>query len=208
MSASQPGLVLASASPRRRALLEEAGIAFTLAPSHVSEDLEGPLSAPDAAECLARRKAQAVAEEFAGEAYLVLGADTVVAVPTGSGPLDVVLLGKPESAAEARAMLERLSGTRHAVVTGVCVVAAETGVEWTAHERTEVTMRAIEPDEIEAYVASEEWRDKAGGYAIQETADRFVTRLEGGGFDNVVGLPVGLTRELLAKAGGSAPGNG
>ena len=81
------------------------------------------------------------------------------------------------------------------------VVRTGDGALESAYERTFVTMRTISPAEVEAYVASGEWRDKAGGYAIQETADRFVTDLEGGGFDNVVGLPVALTLELLRRLG-------
>jgi septum formation protein len=98
-------------------------------------------------------------------------------------------------------MLRSLSGTRHAVITGVCVVRTDDGRLFRGHERTLVRMRTITPAEIAAYVESGEWRDKAGGYAIQETADRFVTALEGGGFDNVVGLPVDLTVALLREAG-------
>ena len=109
-------------------------------------------------------------------------------------------MGKPADALEAREMLTRLSGTRHAVVTGVCVVRGADGEVFQGSERTWVVMREITPAEVEAYVASGEWEDKAGGYAIQETADAFVEALEGGGFDNVVGLPVGLTRELLSAA--------
>jgi septum formation protein len=136
-----------------------------------------------------------------------VGADTVVAV----GDL---LLGKPAGPREAEAMLARLSGTRHRVVTGVCVVRCADAAcggsgEEAAAETTWVTMRAITAAERADYVASGEWRDKAGGYAIQESADRFVTGLEGGGFDNVVGLPTGLTLALLARAGlpaGTRPG--
>ena len=83
-------------------------------------------------------------------------------------------------------MLSLLSGSRHQVVTGVSVVEAETGIAHTDSERTWVTMRPIARSELAAYVTSGEWRDKAGGYAIQETADAFVSALEGGGFDNVV----------------------
>jgi septum formation protein len=99
-------------------------------------------------------------------------------------------------------MLASLSGTRHAVVTGVAVRRARDGAEASAWERTWVTMRAILPAEVEDYVRSGEWEGKAGGYAIQETADRFVVRLEEGGFDNVVGLPVRLALELLDRLGG------
>ena len=95
-------------------------------------------------------------------------------------------------------MLRALSGTRHRVITGVAVVRTIDGSERCDHETTWVTMREISEDEIGAYVASGEWRGKAGSYAIQETADRFVVGLDGGGFDNVVGLPVALTLALLS----------
>ncbi len=198
---SSAPLVLASASPRRRELLAAAGIAFEVMPAGVDEELCEPASPEGAAEELAERKARAVARSLRGlaEPVLVLGADTVVAVGTAEPP-GWLLLGKPEDAGAARAMLGRLSGTRHRVVTGVCVVRSTDEVAFVESETTWVTMRAIRPEEIEGYVASGEWRDKAGGYAIQETADRFVERLEEGGFDNVVGLPVERVRRLLARA--------
>jgi septum formation protein len=105
-------------------------------------------------------------------------------------------------------MLSALSDTRHRVVTAVCALRLPDGAHRSAFERTWVTMRALSRDEIEAYVASGEWRGKAGGYAIQESADRFVTRLEEGGFDNVVGLPVALALRLLAELGASTPAPG
>jgi septum formation protein len=134
---------------------------------------------------------------------IVLGADTIVALDTPGG---VELLGKPADEREARAMLERLSGSRHKVVTGVCALRASDRASARGFERTFVTMRAISAAEIEAYVSSREWEGKAGGYAIQESADRFVTRLEEGGFDNVVGLPVRLALDLLARLGAAVPG--
>ena len=154
-------------------------------------------------EQLAVGKALAVSRAHAGEECLVLGSDTVVVVGEGDQER---LLGKPAGADEAREMLELLSGTRHRVLTGVAVVQAASGQVAVDHECTRVTMREISASEVQDYVASLEWMDKAGGYAIQETADRFVTRLEGGGFDNVVGLPVALTLDLLAAAGLVTPG--
>jgi septum formation protein len=194
-------IVLASASARRRELLSRAGLAFEVAPADVEEDL-GEFGHPaEAALELARRKARAGAAACAAarenRRALVLGADTIVAVDSAGV---TQLLGKAENEAEARRMLRLLSGSRHQVITGVCVFAAPGGGELAAFERTWVTMRPIEPAELEAYVASGEWRGKAGAYAIQESADRFVTRLEEGGFDNVVGLPVALTLELLERA--------
>lgn len=195
-----PRVVLASASPRRRALLAEAGVSFVVESSDADETLAPDVAPEEAARLLAERKARAVLEQHRGEELLIVGADTIVAVGEGGRAL---LLGKPADAAEARAMLERLSGSRHQVVTGVCVARAADGAVFVEHERTWVTMRVITPAEVDAYVASGEWLGKAGGYAIQETADAFVTALEEGGFDNVVGLPVERTRALLARAAGA-----
>ena len=193
-------VVLASASPRRRELLAAAGLDFEVRVAGVDEDLAGGETAEEAATLLAERKARAVAGTLTGEDALVLGADTVVALSTPGGDR---LLGKPADEAEARAMLEALSGSRHRVVPGVAVVRARDGARRGAFERTWVTMRSLSPAEVAAYVASGEWRDKAGGYAIQENADAFVTCLEEGGFDNVVGLPVALARRMLAELGGA-----
>jgi septum formation protein len=193
----RPRLILASASPRRRDLLQQAGVEFVVEPSEVDESLEGLMEPEVAAELLARRKALAVAELHRGEPVLVLGADTVVALGSGS---EVQLLGKPVDAGDAARLLRSLSGSRHRVVTGVALVDCSSGSCASAFERTWVSMRAIEPREVEAYVASGEWEGKAGGYAIQETADAFVTSLEEGGFDNVVGLPVALALGLLRRA--------
>lgn len=190
-----PRIVLASASPRRRALLADAGIAFDVDVAGVDETFDETLDPSAAARLLAERKARAVAARQRGR--IVLAADTIVALDLGTRHL---YLGKPADAAEARAMLARLSNSRHRVVTGVCALNVDRDVAVVDDECTWVTMRAITPREIEAYVASGEWRDKAGGYAIQETADRFVVKLEGGGLDNVVGLPVALARACLERA--------
>lgn len=200
-----PLLVLASASPRRRRLLSEAGLDFEVEPADVDETLDLSLGAGAAAEDLARRKALEVARRrrTTGPAgpVAVIGSDTVVVLGEDGDP-GRRFLEKAADAAEARAMLRALSGTRHRVITGVAVARLAPGgagvdAVVSAHETTWVTMRALSMDELDAYVASGEWRGKAGSYAIQETADRFVTALEGGGFDNVVGLPVALTLGLL-----------
>jgi septum formation protein len=142
------------------------------------------------AEALAYFKARSVLE--LGLDGPVLGADTVVAV---AGEV----LGKPSDEADARRMLETLSGTRHKVITGLAVL-WRGGRRRIASEMTYVTMRDMMPEEIDAYIAGGEWVGKAGAYAIQETADRFVQRVEGS-FSNVVGLPVELVRRLLAPPG-------
>ena len=179
--------------------MTRAGFEFDVRPTDVDEELEGDWDPTEAARELAGRKAMAGARVRVDEdptPALVIGSDTIVAAPVGDG---WVLLGKPADEGEAAAMLRTLSDTTHRVVTGVSVVAVPGLVAATDSETTEVTMRALSDAEVAAYVESGEWRDKAGGYAIQESADRFVTKLAGGGFDNVVGLPVALTRELLER---------
>lgn len=189
-------IVLASASPRRRELLERAGARFRVDPAHVDETPPQGASPEEAARAIARRKALAVAAR-AGAGDVVLAADTVVAAADGE------LLGKPADAADARRMLAKLCGTTHRVVTGVCVVRAGEARAADASETTFVTMREADDDEIDAYVATGECFDKAGAYAIQETGDRFVTRVEGS-WSNVVGLPVETAQRLLREAGAEA----
>jgi len=199
-------IVLASASPRRRELLAQAGLLFEVLPAEVDEGLASGTCAEAGAVLLAERKALAVRARLApGRRAWVLAADTIVALGEPGARDGERLLGKPADEPEARAMLRALSGTRHRVVTGVCVAPAPEGALLTGSETTRVHMRPIESREVEAYVRSGEWRDKAGGYAIQESADRFVLALEGGGFDNVVGLPVRLALELLRRAGAPLP---
>jgi septum formation protein len=178
-------LVLASGSPRRRALLAKAGIAFRVVVPDVPEDAPERGDPHAVAAANARRKAEAVAGD------LVLGADTVVSVGDR-------LLGKPRDEADARDLLRAISGTTHVVVTAVALKARGRILERTV--ATRVTMRRLDEQEIRAYAASGEGMGKAGGYAIQETADRFVTALAGP-LDNVVGLPVDAVRELLREAG-------
>jgi septum formation protein len=197
VSAARGRLILASASPRRRELCARAGLTFEVEPANVDETFEPDLEPSAAARGLAERKARAVAGRQSAGVF-VLGADTIVALPRTGGH---EFLGKPADRGEAAAMLARLSGSRHAVVTGLCVVRSTDQRAFLDHERTWVTMRPLSTEEVAAYVASDEWRDKAGGYAIQESADRFVVALEEGGFDNVVGLPVARTLALLARAG-------
>jgi len=186
-----PRLILASASPRRRALLAEAGYVFAAVAPEVDETAPEGTPPEQVALDLARRKARAVAERRRDG--VALGADTVVA-------LNGATLGKPVDRADAIAMLGRLAGSRHAVLTGVCVMDAATGREEADCVRTWVTMKPMSRAQIEAYVDSGEAYGKAGSYAIQETADRYVERVEGS-FSNVVGLPMERTAEMLAAFG-------
>jgi len=186
-----PRLILASSSPRRVEVLRNAGFDFEVIPSRVDESARPGESPVALAERLAREKAEDVAARLAPQNNaVVLGADTVVVGDDGA------LLGKPQSPADAVAMLEKLSGRPHDVITGVALVAPGGGRVSLAHERTRVFVRVLSRGEIESYVASGEPLDKAGAYAIQGRAGRFVTRIEGCYF-NVMGLPLALVDRMV-----------
>ena len=188
--------ILASRSQRRRALLTQAGYRFRTVPPAL---MEPPTPAPghssvQLAEALAYYKARLVHQDYPDQ--IVLGADTIVACGEE-------IMGKADDEGQARQMLSRISGTRHAVITGLALLVptpAGKTERLLASETTHVTMRRLSDEEIGRYVASGEWRDKAGAYAIQETGDAFIEKLEGS-FTNVVGLPMELLERMMAKAG-------
>ncbi len=186
-------LILASSSPRRAELLRAAGIEFVVQPADVPEVRAAGESPIQYARRLARDKAQAVAATRPSD--LVLGADTDVCV-------DDRILGKPRDAADAAAMLRALSGRWHEVTTGVCLIVPNGPSEGiVAHETTRVLFERLTGADIEAYVASGEPMDKAGAYAIQGIASRWISRIEGD-YPNVVGLPVALVWRLLRDHAG------
>jgi septum formation protein len=193
----KPRIVLASASPRRRALLAQICSDFTVVPSAVDER-PPPLPPADAAVHLALAKARAVAAS-APDA-LVLGADTIVVI-------DGDILGKPASPAHAVTMLRRLRGRAHEVITGVAVVHARERREASSAVVTRVTMRECSDRDIDRYVATGEPLDKAGAYAVQERGAALVARVDGC-YTNVVGLPLSTTRRLLDALSppGASPG--
>lgn len=191
-----PDSILASGSPRRKQLLEDAGIAFSVRVSEVDETLEPDLLAdpPEAAKKLAERKAGAVVQEVLSENYLgmaaVLGADTMVV-------LDGEIFGKPASLSDAKRMLRRLSGRTHEVVTAVSLwmVAAPTIEDIsvgfrTFVDRSAVTFRSLTDEEIADYLRKGESFDKAGAYAVQGEGASLVEGVDGA-LDTVIGLPVG-----------------
>jgi septum formation protein len=190
-----PKLVLASASPRRQALLKALVPVFRILEAAVDETPRAGEDPRGLARRLALAKARAGALKTE-PGSLVLGADTVVA-------LGGAVLGKPGSMAEARDFLARLRDRRHDVITALALVSAADGASWQAEEVTAVWLRAYGQDEVEAYLASGDPFDKAGGYAIQHGDFRPVARLVGSA-TNVVGLPLARTAWLLGRAGWAA----
>lgn len=177
-------LILASASPRRSEILQNAGIVFSVRVANI-EERRGENETPvEYVTRLAREKAIAVRQSF--DEY-VLGADTTV-VAEGA------VLEKPSTLDEAAAMLRQLSGRAHEVITGFCLLSPDG--DTVSHEQTRVHFLSLTENEIHDYVASGEPFDKAGGYAIQGLASKFVTRIEGCYF-NVMGLPIGRVYQLL-----------
>jgi septum formation protein len=195
-------LILASRSPRRIALLSEAGYQFAVEPADIDETVHPPDLLPAAvALFLATAKAAAIARRFPND--LVLAADTVVAFGD-------ILLGKPTDAEDATRMLNLLSGTTHIVITGVALHCTARGIERQQRAMSAVMMHSLTDREIAQYVASGQWQGKAGGYGIQDEdfnpagADDgrqpFVRRVTGSQ-TNVVGMPMTLVRAILLGAG-------
>ena len=179
-------LILASQSPRRSEILRQAGMSFVVRPASVDESLLPAESPMEYVRRVAQLKAAAIE---ADPADVVLGADTVVVI-------DGQILGKPRDHADALRMLETLSGREHEVLTGICLLRGkDTTIDLAI---TRVWFLPLAHRDLEEYVATGEPMDKAGAYAIQGLASKFVQRIEGS-YSNVVGLPIELVREHLRK---------
>lgn len=187
--------ILASASPRRAEILRNAGFDFEILPADVDESLHPRESAADYVRRLAEEKARAAARKLAAtsgsNSGVVVAADTVVAVQNE-------ILGKPASPDDARAMLRRLSGRTHEVLTGLAVLLLAGRDTEVVVESTRVTFARMTDREIEEYIASGEPFDKAGAYAIQARGGKFITRIEGCYF-NVMGLPLARLYSILRE---------
>lgn len=196
-AAHRPTFILASQSPRRRDLLQRAGYRFEVIPAPLAEPptVGSTLAPRQLAESQAYFKAAAVVDHLRPD-LPVLGADTVVA-------LDGTIYGKPRDADDAREILAALGAARHQVITGLALL-DPSGLRLLASDLTHVTMRAMSPAEMDAYIAGGSWQGKAGAYGIQDEGDRYVEMVEGS-WSNVVGLPVemvpGLFAQLLMRQG-------
>ena len=192
MSKEQPvHFILASASPRRRELLSEAGYQFTLVPPDLDESIfptEG-IEAAQYAKKLALAKADSVAQAYPDR--VVLGADTVV-------DFEGRIIGKPADAKDAERITGMLFRTPHKVVTGLAIVRVCDNTRLVESDSTTVYPRRMTAEQIAEHVRGGSWRDKAGAYAIQETGDEFVEKIEGS-LTNVMGLPMELLKSLLAR---------
>ena len=193
-------LILASASPRRAEILRSAGIRFEALPAEADESRLNGESPYAMVERLALAKAAKVAVSLANEnSAIVLAADTIVVVGDQ-------ILGKPLGAARAVEMLRELRGREHQVITGIAAMNQLSRESLTEHEITRVWVDAITDAEIEAYVSTGEPLDKAGAYAIQGIASRYISKIEGDYF-NVVGLPMARVWKLLRRLGFDQPIN-
>jgi septum formation protein len=189
----QSSIVLASASPRRKKLLAEAGYKFTVSVPKINESAfpaEG-VNPCEYAKRLALAKAKNVAAGFPD--CLVIGADTVV-------DFDGEIIGKPADSKEAEQITRKLFSAPHKVITAVAIVRMSDGTEIVESDTTTVYPKKLTDDQIAEHIKGESWRDKAGAYAIQERGDEFIERIEGS-LTNVMGLPMELLQSVLAGLG-------
>jgi len=187
-------IILASESPRRKKLLEEAGFRFVVFPIKVSENLEKNLNLEAQIMDIAVRKSKVAENELKhlkSKPFFLITADTMVTI-------DNEALGKPEDILQAESMLTRLSGRKHQVKTAICLYESSMKIRKCAIATTDVYFRLISRQEILTYIGSGEPMDKAGAYAIQGLGAQFVEKYIGD-FDNVVGLPIGLLKKMLQE---------
>jgi septum formation protein len=191
--------ILASASPQRKRLLSELSRNFDVIPADVDETLPAGISPAEAAAHVARRKAEKAARiaEGRGLEGVVVAADTIVL----AGSENPEVIGKPDDDEHAVAILGKLSGSRHTIVTGLCVFDMASGKIELGWDETRVTMATMTDAQIREYVASGESRGKAGAYGFQEEGDPYVKEVDGS-FSNVLGLPLELLREFLRRIAG------
>ena len=187
----QYSFILASASPRRKQLLTEAGYKFTIIPPDIDESAfptEG-INACEYATQLALVKAKKVAEKYPDS--LVIAADTVA-------DLEGEIIGKPADQMDAEQITKKLFNKPHKVITGIAIIRLRDGIEINESDTTTVYPKKLTPEQIDEHIKSGTWKGKAGAYAIQENGDEFIERIDGS-LTNVMGLPMELLEQLLSK---------
>ncbi len=184
-------IILASESPRRKQLLQQIGLDFLSSPANIQEDLSALATPQDLVQAIAFQKAQKVSESL--DNGIVIAADTVVVI-------EGEVMGKPVNREEAFLMLSRLNGNCHQVITGLCVMDVQNNVPDLAVEITRVFFRPFSSEEIDNYLNSGEWTDKAGAYAIQGRGALLVDHIDGC-YYNVMGLPLNRLNLMLKKQG-------
>lgn len=184
-------IILASASPRRKKLLEQFGLIVKVVPSNIDEKLNPRLKSKSQAENLSLEKAQTVAKNY--KEAIVLAADTLVSIEND-------ILGKPKNEQEAKRMLRKLSGKTHTVITGFTIINTQTRKSMTESVETKVTFRKLTDAEIKTYLKKENTLDKAGAYGIQTWGALLVEKINGD-FFNVMGLPISTVIPSLKKFG-------
>ena len=182
-------LILASASPRRRQLLADAGYDFIIIPPEIDESayLSDHLSPCRYAEQLALAKAKSIAEQHPDS--LVIGADTIV-------DFQGKIIGKPLDAEDARRIVRMLFSSPHKVITGLAICRSQDNIEFVTHASTTIYPKPMTPKQIDEHIKSDSWKDKSGAYAIQENGDEFIEKIEGS-LTNVMGLPMEILTQLL-----------
>jgi len=193
LSNCQLSIVLASASPRRKKLLAEAGYKFTVSPPDIDESafLAEHVNPYEYAKRLAVAKAKNVAEKYPD--CLVIGADTVV-------DFNGQIIGKPADSKEAERITRKLFSAPHKVITGIAIVKLDDGIEIVESDTTTVYPKKLTAEQVAEHIKSGSWQDKAGAYAIQEGGDEFIEKIEGS-LTNVMGLPMELLGSVLAGLG-------
>ena len=186
-----PEIILASASPRRRELLEKAGYHFIIEKSDIDESQFSTDKIEPAAyaEQLALAKAENIAPRYPDKT--VIGADTIV-------DYEGAIIGKPADEKEAQEIVEKLFSRPHKVITGLAIIRINDNIKIVTHDTTIVYPKKMSPEQIKKHLSTETWKDKAGAYAIQENGDEFVERIEGS-LTNVMGFPMELLEKLLAQ---------
>jgi septum formation protein len=186
-------IILASASPRRKYLLEKLGIPFEIEVSNFEEDMNLKLPPLELAKVLSSGKAEAVAKNHSGEDVIIIGADTFVV-------LDGKILGKPHTPERAKEMIGKMSGRGHSIITGFTVIDTKSNKKVSKAIESKVYFRNLSESEIENYVKTGETLDKAGAYAIQEAGATLVEKTEGD-FTTIIGLPIPALVEELKNFG-------